>query len=84
MTIFEKLKDYLYSDDDSWNILKMYMFLPFSFTFFWFYGFGNFLIINYIYVGMVITFAFSLIFAIIYHRKQLYWDLKYGVKYGII
>ena len=63
-------RNFFISDDDTWNILKMYMFLPFLFTFFWFYGVEVNLIINYIYFGMIILFVFLFVYACFYHRGR--------------
>ena len=77
MKIFNKLRDYLYSEDDTYNILKLYFFLPFIFIIFVHFSMlpesqnrGN-IVVQYISAGITLIGGFIFIYACFYHRKKL-------------
>ena len=77
MTIFKKLRDYLYSEDDTYNILKLYFFLPFLLIIFvhtWMLpesqNRGN-IVVPYITAGIMLVAIFIFVYACFYHRKRL-------------
>ena len=87
MKILNRLRDYLYSEDDTFNILKLYFFLPFIFIIVvhvWMLPESverGKIIVQYFTLGIILVSISMFVYACFYHRKKLnFWIFLNEIK----